>query len=222
MNRLGTYYGFIYEDQVPFGPMIKLTLNRGSADNSVVASGTHYHSGYHKTYTITGTTGLLEGGKMRVDLKIVYTSQWLDVNLAGHFDPEENSLKGTMTSDGNRGEFVFKRDPDFVRFYPAPSLIDARERWEFATTAVLDRIRRESWSPLYILKRIKDGKRYMDLAIRDDHYGRKLNEDEDDEYTTLFSSLYENDVRFYASLINIKLGKVPIQCVDSHLWGSRC
>jgi len=221
MDRLGTYYGFIYEDGGPIGPMIKWTLNRGSEENSIVSSGTQYHSGYHKTYTITGNTGPLEGGRIRVDLKISYPTLWLDISMMGHFDSEENSLKGTVTmSDGTPGEFVFKRDPDYVRLYPAPSTIDVEARWKFATRAILDRIRQRSWSPSYILKQIEDGKRYMQLAIRDDYYGQELDDDEVDEYNDLLSSLYESDARFYASLINIKLSKVPIQYVDSSLLWS--
>ena len=151
---------------------------------------------------------------MRMDLKVNYESMWLGIRLTGYFDSEENSLKGTITmSDGGPGEFVFKRDPDFVRLYPAPSVIDAEERWKFATTVILDRIRQESWSPSHILKRIKNGKRYMELAIRDDYYGQVLDDDEFDEYNELLSSLYESDARFYASLINIKLSNVPIQYV---------
>ena len=197
--------------------MIKWTLDRGSEENSIVASGTHYYSGFHKTYILTGINGPFEDGKMPVDLKIKYESMWYDITLTGHFYLEENSLRGTTKmSDGTPGEFVFKRDPDFVRFYPAPSTINAGERWKFATRAVLDHIRRKSWSPSYVLKRIKGGKRYMELAIRDEYYGRELNDDEADEYYGLMSSLYESDARFYASLINIKLSNVPIQYVDNH------
>ena len=218
MNRLGMYYGFIYLDGVPLGPMIKWTLHRGSEVDSIVASGTHYHSGFHKTYTLTGTTGALEGGKMRVDLKIVYTVMWMGVSMTGYFDPEENSLKGTTAmADGTSGEFVFKRDPDLVRLYPAPSTIDACARWNFATTVILDRIRRQSWSPSYILKRIKDGKRYMHLSRRECYYGKRLGDDELKEYNDLLSSLYEADARFYASLINIELSKVSVQYVDGRL-----
>jgi len=218
-RRLGTYYGFIYEDGETLQPMAKWTFSRGSEDNSIVSSGTHYDTGYHKRYTLTGTTGLLEGGKMQVELKVGYASIYPDVTMKGHFDPEENSLRGTLTmSDGTQGEFVFKRHPDFVRLYPAPSTTDARARWNFATTVVRDRIRRESWSPTYILKRIKDGKRYMELALRDEYYGKELNDDESDEYRSLLSSLYEADARFYASLINIKLSKIPIQCVNRCSW----
>jgi hypothetical protein len=201
--------------------MIKWTLNRGSGENLIAASGIHYYAGYHKTYTLTGTTGALEGGKVRVNLEIRYaTVMWLDVSMTGYYDPEENSLRGTITlSDGTPGEFVFKRDPDFVRFYPAPYTIDARARWKFATAAILDRIRRHPWSLSYILKRIRDGERYMELAIREEYYGKVLNDDELDGYDDLLSSFYESDARFYASLIRIKLSKIPIQYVDSHPYG---
>ena len=223
INRLGTYYGFIYmdnDDSEPNDPMIKWTLNRGGEENSIVASGTHYRSGSYKTYTLTGTTGALEGGKMRVDLKIDYASTWYSVNLTGYFYPEEESLKGTMSMPEEiSGEFVFKRDPDLVRFYPAPSTIDANARWKFATTVILDRIRRQSWSPSYILKRIKDGKRYMQLAVRYDYYGRDLDGDELNEFNDILSSLYEADARFYASVIKIKLSQIPIQYVGGHLYG---
>ena len=194
-----------------------LTLNRGSEENSITAPGTHYRSGYHKTYTLTGTVAVVESGFIQVDMTFQYAATWGGLALAGYFDREENSIEGILTfSDSTPGEFVFKREPDFVRLYPAPSTIDARARWKFATAVILDRIRRQSWSPSYILKRIKDGKRYMDLSIRYDYYGKKLGGDEFDEYCDLVSSLYDADAQFYASLINIKLSKVPIQYVNSH------
>ena len=149
---------------------------------------------------------------MSVDLEIDYGTVSRIITLTGHFDPEENSLRGTSIWGE---EFVFKRDPDFVRFYPAPSTIDARARWRYAMTRVLDRIRRQSWSSSYILKRIKDGKRYTELALRAGHYGKDLNDDEQGEYNDLLSSLYEADARFYASQIKIKLTEATIQYVNS-------
>jgi len=215
MDRLGTYYGFVYEDGKPVGPMKSWTLGRGSEENSIVASGTHYRSGYQKPYTLTGTTGPLEDGRLSVDLKVNYSNGWQCVTMMGCFDPGENSLRGAVTlPDWSQGEFVFKRDPDFVRFYPAPSTIDARARWKFVMTVTLDRIRRQSWSPSYIFKRIKDGKRYMELALRDDYYGKSLNGDEQGEFNDLLSSLYEADARFYASRINTKVCEVTIQYVE--------
>ena len=217
IDRLGTYYGFIYDETKPTGPMIMLTLNRGSEEYSITASGTHYRSGYHKTYTLIGTTGTLEDGQMQVLMTVDYVATWGGLAMVGYFDPGENSIKGILTfSDGTTGEFVFKRNQDFVRLYPAPSIIDARTRWKFATKVILDRIQRQSWSPSYILKRIKDRKRYMDLSLRYEYYGKKLDGDESDEYYDLVSSLYDTDARFYASLINIKLSKVPIQYVNGH------
>ena len=216
-RRLGTWYGFMYLNGRPANPVITLILTRGSDENSLAASGTHYRAGFHKTFTVTGKSGTPEeGGKIPVELKFVYVAIWLDANLTGKFDPEERSLRGTIKfgSGTATGDFVFKRDPNFVRFYPSPSTITARKRWEFAIAAVLDRIRRESWSPACILRRIKDGKRYMELSIRQNHYGKYLDDDEEKEYYNLYSSFLAGDARFYASLITMKLAAVPIQYVD--------
>ena len=195
-------------------PMIKFTFTKGEEENTFVAAGTHYQSGDYKDYKIAGKSRSppSDDGRIPVDLNIGHLTTWADIELTRFFDPEENSLRGTMLipTYGTTGEFVFKRDPDFVRFYPAPSVIDARKRWEFAMTSVLDRIRRKTWSPLCILKRIKDRKRYIELALRFDYYGKDLDEDEETEYFTLFPVLYEADVRFCASLINDVLNSTPI------------
>ena len=194
-------------------PMIKFTFTKGEDENTFIAAGTHYRSGYYKNYKITGKwSPPSDDRKVPVELKLNYPTMWADIELTGFFDPEEDSLRGTMLipNDGATGEFVFKRDPDFVRFYPAPSVIDARKRWEFATTSVLDHLRRKAWSPLCILKRIKDGKRYMQLSLRLNYYGRDLDEDEVTEFLALFPVLYEADTRFYASLISIDLSRTPI------------
>ena len=213
MDRVGTYHGFIYQGGRPVAPMIKWTLNRGSEENSIVASVTFYQSGLRVEYTGTGTAGPLENGRMRVNLNIHCLNGWQEITMTGHFDPEENSLRGTAVwEEGDEGEFVFKHDPDFVRFYPAPSTIDARARWKYVTTVILDRIRRQSWSSSYVLKRIKDGKRYMELAVRED-----LSNDESDEFLSLVSSIYEADARFYTSRIKIKMSEAIIQFVDGRL-----
>ena len=219
-GRLGTYYGFIYGGDQSTGPMIKWMLNRGDGENSIIASGTQYDTGYYKAYTLTGITGPLEGGRVPVDLKIDYAAVWMGITLTGHFDLEENSLRGAVRwENGSLGDFVFKRNPDFVRLYPAPSTIDARARWNFATAVIGDRVQRQLRWPSYILKRIKDGKRYMELALRDDYYGKRLDDEERGQYNKLLSSLYETDARFYASRINVKLSEATIQYVSDRLWG---
>ena len=214
--RLGTWYGLTYMDGKPMNPLITLTLTRGEDENSLVASGTHYRAGYYKTFTITGKFGTAEeDGKVPVDLKFVYVAIFSDVVLTGKFDPEEKSLRGTTKFGLSTaaGDFVFKRNPDFVRFYPSPSAITPRKRWEFAITAILDKIRRCYWSPTYILQRIRDGKKYVEWSIRENHYGRNLSADEEREYYNLYPTLLAGDARFYASLITTKLATVPIQYV---------
>ena len=203
--------------------MITLTLTPGEGQNSLAASGTHYRAGDHKPFTVTGKFGTPEeDGKVPVDLKFVYAAIWTGVELKGKYDPEEKSLRGTLKlcSRTVTGDFVFKRNQDFVRFYPSPSTMTARKMWEFAITAVLDKIRRDSWSPSYILQRIKDGKKYVELSIRANYYGRDLNADEEEEYCRLFSTLLAGDGRFYACRIAMKLAAVPIQYVhtESCAW----
>lgn len=192
--------------------MIKLSLDKGEKEQTFVASGTHYVGSWEQNYEITGNWGSpLADGRIPVVLKMAYkAARWCDMEMEGVFDPEQNSLRGTSSGKYmSPGDFLFKRDPDFVRFYPAPSFINARRRWEFALTAVLDRVRRQSWSPKRISKQIKDGKRYMELVIRR-RYGRKPTWGEVSELLDLLPGLYEADARFYASLINIHLSNTYI------------
>jgi len=191
--------------------MITLTLIPGDGENSLAASGTHYRGGDHKAFTVTGKFGTPEeDGRIPVDLKFVYVIIWPDVELKGKFDPGEKSLRGSMEFRRATGDFVFKRSPDFIRFYPSPSTMTTRKRWEFAITAVLDRIRRDSLSPTYLVQRIKDGRKYMDMAIRARYYGKDLSADEEEEFRRLFSTLLAGDGRYYASLIAVKLASVPL------------
>ena len=213
MTRLGVYYGFIYQDGKPAEPMFRITLTRGEVERTLLATGGHYRGSRYKSYKVTGHwSAISEGGKTPVELKFAYSAKdWANTELKGTFDPEESSLRGTivMPNSNRSGEFVFKRDPDFVRLYPAPSAINARKRWEFAITSVLDRVRQEAWSSRYIHKRLKDRKRYMELVIRR-YYGRNLTGDEEKELIALFPGFYEADAKFYASLVSIHLSKTII------------
>ena len=203
----------MYEFEQPMDPMIKFTFSKGEDENTFVAVGAHYRHTAMYDYKITGKWSTpSDDGKIPVELKIVYTTMWADMELTGDFDPEENSLRGIsfIPAYSVTAHFVFKRDPDCVRFYSSPSFMDARKRWEFATALVLDRIRRRAWSPVRILKRIKDGKQYMNFVLRRDYYGRDLSADESAEFYALVPVLYEADVRFYTSLIDFNLSRTPI------------
>jgi len=204
---LGVYYGFLYDPLLTFDPMMKFTFTKGEGERTFVATGAHYRYYEYQDYEVGGSWGLpSEDGKIPVEFKITYKGlYWNDTELKGEFDPEENSLRGNLTELSY--DFVFKRDPDYVRFLPSPSHIDARKRWKFALTSVLDRIRRQAWSPKRISQRIKDGKRFMELTLLAP-YGRPPIGDQLDEFVALLPGLYEADARFYASLNQIKLSHI--------------
>jgi hypothetical protein len=193
--------------------MIKLNFVAGRGERTLIASGEHFRGTRYKRYKVTGHWDpSSEGGKISVELRITYgTKDVANSKLKGVFDSEEHSFKGTMVvpNRGLSGEFVFKRDPDFLRFYPAPSTITARKRWEFAAKSILDRVRREAWSLKQILNRMENRRRYMELVPRH-YYGKRLTKDEEEELLALFPGLYEADAQFCASLINIHLSKTPI------------
>ena len=187
--------------------MMRFSLSKGEGERTFLATGAHYKTDY-EDYQITGTWGpLSEDGKIPVEFKIAYsTSAWFNIDLKGAFDPEENSLRGTAASEEFPEEFVFKRDPDLVRFHPAPSGVNARKRWEFVKTLILDRVRRQAWSFKQILKKLKDRKRFIELTLTR-HNWTSMTRDEEQEHGVLTFGLREEDVRFYASIINVRLSK---------------
>ena len=192
--------------------MMRFNFVKGESEATFVAAGMHCRSRRYREYNIKGGwSSPSEDGKIPVRLKITYgTSYEFNTEMEGTFDPEESTLRGTFALDSSgTGEFVFKRHPDLVRFYSAPSTMTARKRWEFATASVLDRIRQEAWSPTRILKRMKDGKRFMELILK--QYYRLLPSRQDmGELRALFSELYEADIRFYGSLVIIQLNDTII------------
>ena len=191
----------IYGEGSAPNPMMKLTFSKGEDEATFVAAGVYHLGGNYRDCKFVGSWGLpLEDGTIPVEMKIDD-----QVPLKGTFDPEENSMRGVA---GIAGGFVFKRDEEFVRFYPAPRVVSARTRWKFVTASVLDRVRQQAWSSKRIFKRIKDRKRFVELTLTQHYYGRFRSEYKDlDERFTLFPGLYEADTRFYRSLFNLHLIK---------------
>ena len=175
--------------------MTKYTLIKGEDKGTFVAVWEDYQTSRQGERRIPGSwSPPTEDGKILVEMKVDN-----EVLVKGTFDPEENSIRGTTE---HMGEFVFKRDQDFVRFYPAPCTLNAQTRWKFAMTSVLDRIRQEAWSSKRILKKIKDGKRFMELTLKKE--SGIFEPDEHKELLSLFPCLYEADTRFYRSLIILR------------------
>ena len=192
--------------------MMKFSLSKSEGGYTFLAAGAHYRYFSYESYQITGTWGLpSEDGKIPVEIKITYCGKsWLDiVGLKGVFDPEESSLKGAAASNTIfPEEFVFKRNPDFVRLYPAPSAINALERWVFVKTSIMDRVRRQAWSSKRILKKLKDRKRFIELSVKlCDSTVMSRDEDEAEEYEALTFHLCVDDLQFCASIINVRLSK---------------
>lgn len=189
---------------------MKFSFSEGEGEHTFVAAGSHFRGQVFKDYKITGHwSPRSQDGSIPVEMKITYNMKGQDdTKLKGVFDPEENSLRGVAIEQFRRttGEFVLKRNPDFVRFCPPPSITNAWRRWIFATTVVLDRVRQQAWSSKRILKRIKDRKRFVELGVRR-HCTTNFSKDEERDFLALFRSLYEADVQFCASLINVKLSK---------------
>ena len=187
--------------------MMKFNLSKGEGERIFLAAGAHYRKLWYASYQITGTWGpTSEDGKIPVELKLTYCGKgWLNFDLKGVFDPEENSLRGTTTCTETPLEFVFKRDPDLIRFCPGPCATDARGRWGFVKTLILDRVRRQAWSSKQIFKKLKDRNRFIALTLKS--LEGPLTLDEFLEYNALTFGLCEEDVRFYASIIDVRLSK---------------
>jgi hypothetical protein len=211
VNRLGVYYGFTYYNGNALEPMSKFTFCQAEREHTFTAVGAHYYAGRYLDYEMTGNwSSPLEDGKIPVELKITYgTTDWGGMGLNGVFDPEENSLRGKTDLWAGTGEFVFKRDPDFVRFYPAPSVMGARRRWEFALNSIRDRIRRQAWSSAQIFQQLRARKRFTELTLRL-YNGKEWVGGEVGEYYALLPGLYETDAQFYASVINVRLSNTVI------------
>ena len=185
---------------------MKFTLSKGEGERTFFAAGAHYRYFWYGSYQITGTWGPpSEDGKIPVELKITYCGRgWLNRDVKGVFDPEENSLRG-MTSGNFPNELLFKRDPDLVRFCPGHRVADARKRWGFVKTVILDRVRRQAWSSKQILKRLKDRNRFIEVTLK--ALEGSMAEDEMDESDVFSFGLREEDVRFYTSIMNVRLSK---------------
>lgn len=189
--------------------MFKFTFSKGEGGQTFVAAGSHYRERLHRDYKITGNwSPPLEDGTIPVDLSITYATEDYNIDLRGVFNPEENSLRGTG-GHFDVLEFMFKRDPDFVRFYPAPWITNAGGRWKFAIRSVLDRIRRQAWSSQRIFGCIKNLKRFMELTVMRSST-KFTNVVVDTEYRAILPGLYESEAELCASLININASKTTI------------
>jgi hypothetical protein len=192
--------------------MITFTVSKGAGERELVGDTKGYIHGEHKEEKFIGNWSPPSGdGRISIELEVtVDTMGPALIKLKGFFNPEDQSFRGevVLSSDEGIGEFVFKRDADFLRFYPAPSEVNAHTSWEFAMRSVLYRVGRRAWSAERILHRIDVGKRFMELLLKF-HCGMGTQDDEK-AYHDLSFGFDEEDVQFYDFMVKASLGKTVI------------
>lgn len=180
--------------------MIKFTFGEGEDERTFVATG----DGRYKDCKISGKWHTpREESVIQVTLNITHitTDKW-DTELRGVFDREYGTLKGTMAMPFLRieGEFVFKRNPESVRFCPSPSTADGPKRLKFAGTSVLELGHKNlPWSPKQITDHVRGRFRLLELTFWE-HYRRSLTDAEMEELSDLYSHLDEEDIRLCSLL----------------------
>lgn len=156
---------------------------------------------------------------------------WRDKNATnihyykGQLDIRNNTVIGTWGWSENpsthEGLFILKKtSPEILRFYPAPCFIarnKARAMWSFATSSVLNQIRRRLWTWSYFRERGNNRRRYLSLALRDDGYGNGLSNSESNELSHLRQLLTYRDACFYHLLFRREERRLALEQASSSL-----
>ena len=159
--------------------------------------------------TITGSWSKGENGIMKI--KLMTTPQIYAWFFNGRFDAERDALTGVWgqspDAENSWGPMEFRRIlPRYLTVYPSiKELSDNRSRalWRFAIAAVLNDIRRVSWSYSYFAQRRKDRQTVISLGIRCFFFvGKELKDEEDQLLCDTLHRLTPADACFYGSEIN--------------------
>ena len=159
--------------------------------------------------TITGSWFKDENGITKI--KLMTTPQSFSWCFSGRFDAERDALTGvwgqSLDAENSWGPMEFRRiSPRYLTVYPSiKELSDNRSRvlWRFAIAAVLNDIRRVSWSYSYFSQRRKDRQTVISLGIRYFFYvGKGLKDEEDQLLLDTLMRLTPADACFYGSKIN--------------------
>lgn len=147
-----------------------------------------------------------ERSHLAVTFKLSFPSPWKTSFFTGQFIPDTQTISGiwsyspelSESSPSLGGSAVYKRmAPESFRFYPSPhDLVTrrARARWIFATRAVLDAVRRESWTWSYFKGRRDNRQRYISLYIDWETFRKR---DDFDELGKCAREFISTDACFY-------------------------
>lgn len=209
---LGSWNGYLYDEPsaiVSSTGMINLNFHANSYNNHGERFET---SGRFDSFEFSVTGHCIFSdipGCVDVEFKMSFPARLRPKYFSGRYDPESGELSGAWGYDENPTShecmFVFKRIPEILLcFRPAPEafhLNRPRALWSYALSAILYHVGRRAWTSTFFSQRADIRRRLIELLIRNDHYGRPLDEDEQWELCELRNKLTSTDSRFYHSLV---------------------
>lgn len=169
-----------------------------SSTGKFVATGCHFDLDFN----VTGECSSI-GGQVHIVLEKQYVVDEYPVRYIGRLDPS-GVFRGSfsfLSEPGPHGLFSFKRINPMLLYRPPQTEFDknkSRALWRYAGAAVLDDIRRQSWSWAFFRDRFRIRKRFIHLLLREAMVGQRTSELEN-----IIHGLPQQD--FYISIFKEKL-----------------
>ena len=136
----------------------------------------------------------------------------------GELDLTKETISGTWCNGPPQDQttnpctFILKRTaPEYLCLRPAPAVFEAnktRALWLFALAAVQDYVRRQSCSWSVISERRDRRNRFIELHIRDEHFGRPLTLAEQIVRRSAKQGFTNADSRFVHSLFQYQVRRI--------------
>lgn len=168
-------------------------------------------------FTISGECSAGDSPRLiKVTYKQSFPARLADAYYHGQLDLDTDAIVGTYGSEidpkTHQGSFILKRTPAILMcFRPAPAIFKrnhARALWSFALSAVHYHVGKKAWSKRYFEQRRVAKKRFLELYIRDNHFGRPLEQSESTELAHIRNKLTAADSRFYHSLAEYQVRRM--------------
>jgi hypothetical protein len=210
----GPWNGFMYRKIVPTFPsrgMISMTLCPSSSEDQ------HFEGSSRSNLGDFTVSGKCSPGNTETTINISMKREFIEHHPTqyweGQMDVNTETIMGTWGSHPDptthHGTFILKRtSPEDLCFRPAPVTFEidkVHSLWKFALTAIAARVRRQTWSWSYFKERMDNRKRFIELYIRNGHFGCPLNSDELWEFRRVRQTLTSADSRYYHSLANYRV-----------------
>ncbi|KAF8647842.1 hypothetical protein AX16_006510 [Volvariella volvacea WC 439] len=142
--------------------------------------------------------------------------------LAGDDDQgdEEDGEEEDSNETPDELTFRFTRTPAFEQRYRPTSAAykenTARARWDFAIQATLHAVRRKRWSPKLLIERIREGRRFIELSVKDEMYtseytpSQPLDDNEIEEWSQLRRNMHPQSAQVWQNLAGFALHREAI------------